>query len=307
MRVRVTVPASGGNTGPAFDSLGVAYALYNEIVLDTNRPGETVVEGEGAESFREGEPNLVHAAVARFEAETGRRLPPYGLELVNRIPFGRGLGSSAAAVVGGLLAADAVAGTGLGRERILSMAVAMEGHPDNAAPALWGGAVLTVFDEGRIDGPATVVPFAVPAGWRAALYIPDLVIPTSKARAILPASIPRADAVFNHGRTALLAAAFSMGRPDLLRVAMQDRLHQPYRAGIFPQMEALIRAGLEAGAWGACMSGAGSSILAIASTDRSHAVVEGMTRAAASLGLPGRGMVLEIPREGASVEVIGGR
>ncbi len=302
MRVRVTVPASGGNTGPAFDSLGVAYALHNEVVLDTDRPGEGVVEGEGAEALRAGEPNLVRRSIERFEAETGRKLPPYGLTLVNRIPFGRGLGSSAAAIVGGLLAADTVAGTGLDRERILRMAVAIEGHPDNVAPALCGGAVLTVFDEGRIDGPLTVVPFAVPADWRAALYVPDLVIPTKQARAILPASVPRADAVFNHGRTALLAAAFSQGRPELLRVAMQDRIHQPYRAKIYPQMEALIRAGLDAGAWGACMSGAGSAILAIASEAKAPAAAAAMAREAAALGLPGRGLVLEIPREGACVK-----
>ena len=301
MRVRVTVPASGGNTGPAFDSLGVAYALSNEVVLDTERAGEDAVEGEGAEALRRGETNLVRAAIGRFEAETGRKLPPYRLELVNRIPFGRGLGSSAAAIIGGLLAADAAAGTGLGRDRLLRMAVAIEGHPDNVAPALCGGAVLTVFDEGRLDGPLTVVPFAVPADWRAALYVPDLVIPTKQARAILPASVPRADAVFNHGRTALLAAAFSQGRPEFLRVAMQDRLHQPYRAKIYPQMEALIRAGLDAGAWGACMSGAGSAILAIAHESKAAAAAAGMARAAASLGLPGRTLVLEIPREGASV------
>jgi len=301
MRVRVTVPASGGNTGPAFDSLGVAYALFNEVILDTDRPGEDAVEGEGAEALRRGEPNLVRAAVARFEAETGRALPPFGLRLINRIPFGRGLGSSAAAVVGGLLAADAVAGTGLGRERILRMAAAMEGHPDNAAPALYGGAVLTVFDEGRIDGPLTVMPFAVPPDWRAALYVPDLVIPTQKARAILPPAVPRADAVFNHGRTALLAAAFIQGRPGLLRVAMQDRLHQPYRLKLFPQMEAIIRAGLEGGAWGACLSGAGSAVLAIASEAVAPAAAAAMARAAGSLGLTGRSLVVEFPRAGASV------
>lgn len=302
MRVRVTVPASGGNTGPAFDSLGVAYALYNEVVLDTDRPGRDIFEGEGAEALRGGETNLVRAAVARFEAETGRKLPPYGLELVNRIPFGRGLGSSAAAVAGGLLAADAVAGTGLSREQILRMAAAMEGHPDNAAPALYGGAVLTVFDEGRLDGPCTVVPFGVPADWRAALYVPDLVIPTKKARAILPEAVPRADAVFNHGRTALLATAFAQGRPELLRVAMQDRIHQPYRMRLFPQMEAIIRAGLEGGAWGACLSGAGSAVLALAHVSKAEAAAAAMARAAGLLGLRGRSLVVEIPAQGASVQ-----
>jgi homoserine kinase len=302
MRIRVTVPASGGNTGPAFDSLGVAYDLRNEVILDAGRPGEDAVEGEGAEALRRGETNLVRAAIARFEEEAGRKLPPFGLRLVNRIPFGRGLGSSAAAIVGGLLAADAASGAGLGKDRLLRMAVAMEVHPDNVAPAFFGGAVLTVFDEGRADGPLTVVPFAVPPDWRAALYVPDFVIPTVKARAALPVAVPHADAVFNHGRTALLVTAFSRGRPELLRVAMQDRIHQPYRLAIYPQMEALIRAGLESGAWGACMSGAGSSILAIAAASKAEAVAAGMARAASSLGLPGRGLVLEFAREGASAD-----
>ncbi len=301
MRVRVTIPASGGNTGPAFDGLGIAYGLDNEVVLDTDRPGEFAVEGEGAEALRGGETNLVRVALERFEAETGRKLPPFGLRLINRIPFGRGMGSSAAAIVGGFLGADALAGTGLERERILRMAIAIEGHPDNAAPALYGGAVLTVFDEGRIDGPVTVVPFAVPPEWRAVLYVPDLVIPTKQARAVLPAVVPRADAVFNHGRTALLAAALARGKPELLRVAMQDRLHQPYRAKIFPPLEALIGASLDAGAWGSCLSGAGSAVLAIVPEAGAAAVAAGMARAAAGLRLPGREMVLEIPRSGATV------
>jgi len=301
MKIRVTVPASAGNTGSAFDSLGIAYGLSNEVVVDTAKPGDLSIEGEGAELLRKGEPNLVLQAFERFTQSTGKALPPVGLTLINRIPFGRGLGSSAAAIVGGLVAADALAETGLSRLKLLQLALPLEGHPDNVAPALYGGAVLTVLDEGRVDGPLTVVPFTVPADWRAVLYVPDLIIPTKQARAILPKEVPRADAVFNHSRVGLLVAAFSQHRPDLLRVAMQDRLHQPYRAKIFPEMDALIQAGIDGGAWGACLSGAGSAILAISSGAKADAVAAAMSRKAASLKVPGRTLVLEVPSSGARV------
>jgi homoserine kinase len=305
MKVRVIVPASAGNTGSAFDSLGLAFGLHNEAIVDTSRPGEFAAEGEGADLLRKGEPNFVHRAIERFASVTGRKVPPHGLALVNRIPFGRGLGSSAAAIVAGLLAADALAGSGLSRLDLLKLAAPMEGHPDNVAPAIYGGFVLTVQDEGRVDGPLTVVPLAPPAGWKAVLYVPDLVIPTQQARAILPKEVPRMDAVFNHSRVGLLVSAISQNRPELLRVAMQDRLHQPYRAKLFPALDGLIQAGLAAGAWGACLSGAGSAVLAIAAEGKAEAAAAAMKEKAVALGVPGRPLVLDIPRAGARVEPLG--
>ena len=223
------------------------------------------------------------------------------MSLLNRIPFGRGLGSSAAALVAGLVGADALAGTGLSREALLRIATHMEGHPDNVAPALYGGAVLTVLDEDRTDGPLSVVPFAAPRDWRAVLVVPDLVIPTKQARAILPREIPRADAVFNHSRVGLLVAALERNRPELLRVAMQDRIHQPYRLKLFPEMETLIQTGIAAGAWGSCLSGAGSSILALAHQSKAAAVEAALKARCAELKVPGRTMILEIPARGARV------
>ncbi|HYE99821.1 MAG TPA: homoserine kinase [Planctomycetota bacterium] len=304
MKIRVTVPASAGNTGSAFDSLGLAYGLTNEILLETDRPPEVCVEGEGADLLQKGEPNLVQLAFARFAEATGRAVPPHRLTLINRIPFGRGLGSSAAAIVGGLMAADAVAGTKLGLDGLLKIALPMEGHPDNVAPALWGGFVLTVLDDGDVRGRLTVVPFKPPADWRAVLYVPDLIIPTKQARAILPAAVPRADAVYNHSRVGLLVAALAQGRPELLRAAMQDRLHQPYRAKLFPPMDDLIRGGIEAGAWGACLSGAGSAILALASEAKAKAVAAALEEKARRLSVPGRSLVLEIPSTGARADVL---
>jgi homoserine kinase len=301
MKIRVSVPASAGNTGSAFDSLGIAYGLTNEVILDTEKPGQFDAEGEGADLLRKGETNLVQKALERFSQATGKTLPPFGLTLVNRIPFGRGLGSSAAAIVGGIVAADAIAETGLSRLKLLQIALPMEGHPDNVAPALYGGAVLTVLEEGKVDGPLTVVPFTVPSDWRAVLYVPDLIIPTKQARAILPKEVPRADSVYNHSRVGLLVAALTQHRSDFLRVAMQDRLHQPYRAKLFPEMEGLIRAGLDGGAWGAALSGAGSAIMTIASKAKADAVAAALTRQAETLKVPGRALVLEIPSAGARV------
>lgn len=305
MKIRVTVPATVGNTGSAFDTLGVALGLTNEIVADDSAPNDLVVKGEGAEALKKGEPNLVREAFARFEQATGKKVPACGLTLVNHIPFARGLGSSAAAVVGALLAADTLAGAGLSRMQLLQLAVPMEGHPDNAAPALYGGAVLTVLNEGRVGGALTVVPLKIPAAWKAVVMIPEFVlIPTREARAILPKEVPFADAVYNGSRAALLATAFAQERSDLLRVAMQDRLHQPHRAKLFPSMDALIQAALEAGAWGACLAGAGPSILAIASEPKAQLVSSAMKDKAHGFKVPGRCIVLDFAATGAKVEPI---
>ncbi len=305
MKIRVTVPASAGNTGSAFDTLGLAFGLQNEATFDAGAPAGVTAEGEGAELLRKGEPNLVLQAMERFAARTGKAVPAGRLSLVNRIPFGRGLGSSAAAIVAGMMLADAATGAKLGPEGVLRLALSMEPHPDNLAPAIHGGFVLTVMNDGEVGGPVTVVPFKAPADWKAVLYVPDLVIPTKKARAILPPTVPRADAIYNHSRVGLLVAALAQGRPELLRVAMQDRLHQPYRAQIFPEMDAIIESALRAGAWGSCLSGAGSAILAISPAAKSDAIASAMREQAEGLRVPGRSMVLDIPSAGARVETLG--
>jgi homoserine kinase len=305
MRVHISIPASAGNIGSAFDTLGLAYGLYNEVIVDTAAPGSFEAEGEGAEHLRSGTQNLVTYAIDRFAKETGRVVPPHGMKLVNRIPFWRGLGSSAAAIVGGLLAADALTESRLKREELLHLALLVEDHPDNVSAALFGSALLTVFHEGHVEGPFTTIPLQVPAHWRAVLFVPDLHLPTKEAREILPRMIPRQDAVFNQSRVGLLIAAFTQGRPELLKVAMQDRIHQPYRAKLFPEMDALIQAGIDGGAWGACLSGAGSAILALCSDSKAAQAAASMEQRAQWLKVPGRSMVLEIPKEGAKVQWCG--
>ena len=301
MRLCVTVPASAGNAGPGFDSFGLAYGLHNEVVVDTEKPGAFQVEGEGVEELERGAANLVSLAMQVFSQETDRALPEHGLHLINRIPFGRGLGSSAAAIVGGMAAADALTGAGLSRDELMALALKVENHPDNLSAAIHGGAVLTVFHD-SIRGPFQCVQLPVPSDWRAVLFVPDQVSPTEEARALLPREVPRRHAIFNHSRVGLLVAAFLNGEPEHLGLAMQDRLHQPYRAELFPAMGRLMKSAAEAGAWGSCLSGAGPAILAITGKNRTGKVSSAMEETASGLAVNGRSLVLEFSGWGFQVD-----
>jgi homoserine kinase len=304
MRLRITVPASAGNAGPGFDSFGLAYGLHNEVVVDTEKPGAFEAEGEGAELLEQGAANLVTLSMKVFSRETDRALPEHGLHLINRIPFGRGLGSSAAAIVGGMAAADALTEAGLSRHELLELALKVENHPDNLSAAIHGGAVLTVFHD-SVRGPFTCLQIPVPQHWHAVLFIPEQVSPTDEARALLPMEVPRRHAIFNHSRVGLLVAAFLNNQPEHLGLAMQDRLHQPYRAKLFPAMGRLMKSAADAGAWGSCLSGAGPSILAVAAENKTAAVSSAMQDTAAGLGVKGRALVLEFPASGFRVEQAG--
>jgi hypothetical protein len=180
------------------------------------------------------------------------------IEMVNRIPLSRGLGSSAAATVGGLLAANALLGDALSTADLLRLATAIEGHPDNAAAALLGGFVASA----ALGDTVEAIRFDVPRGIRAVIFIPDLRLSTAEMRKVLPSRVPRADAVANLGRVALGVAGMATGRRDSLRILTEDRLHEPYRASAYPQLPRLVDDARKAGAIGACLSGSGSSIVA---------------------------------------------
>ncbi|MBI2936383.1 MAG: homoserine kinase, partial [Chloroflexi bacterium] len=258
-RVEVKVPATTANLGPGFDCLGMALDLWNLVSLEVGK-SNTVICGEGAETLSRGEDNLVYRSVFRLFAEVGKPVPALGLSCRNAIPLARGLGSSAAAVVGGLVAANALCGRPLSQRELLRLATEQEGHADNVAPALLGGCQI-VMKEG--NGLLTAqVP--LPEGLSAVLFIPDQPLSTEKARAVLPPQVSREDAVFNIARSAMLVNALACGKLDLLALATQDRLHQPYREKLFPSMRLIFRAALEAGALGVFLSGSGSSILALA-------------------------------------------
>lgn len=298
----VRVPATTANLGPGFDALGAALGLYNRLHLALAPdlpPGAAVVavHGEGAGLLPGGPENLAHQAIARLHRAAGVPLPGLRLTLDNAIPVSRGLGSSSSAIVGGLVGANALLGGPLDREALLRLAVEMEGHPDNVTPALLGGIqVVAPTETGALH-----VSLPLPAGVRAVVCIPATPVATGAARRALPDAYPRTEAVFNVGRVALLVAALAAGRTDLLRAAMQDRLHQPYRAPLVPGFTAAVAAALDAGALGACLSGSGSTILALASGHET-AIGAAMTAAVQAAGGEARALTLELASEGATVE-----
>lgn len=298
MTVHVRVPATSANLGPGFDALGLALALHNELTLAEADDVRVAVRGAGAGQLPDGETNLVARAARMAFEEAGRPFRGVAVECVNRIPLSRGLGSSAAALVGGLLGANALLGSPLSRPALLSLAARAEGHPDNVAAALCGG--LTVACEG--PGGVIAVPLPLPEDVRWVVLIPELTGATAEARAVLPPTVPRADAVFNVQRVALLLASLYAERVDLLNVAMDDRLHQPYRVRLFPWMTAVGDAAREAGALGCVLSGAGPSLLAAVAEGAAH-VARAMTEALARAGVRGTARVLEVDRTGAVAEI----
>jgi homoserine kinase len=256
------VPATSANLGSGFDTLGLALALYNELELE-ERPGglELSVTGEGASELQaQGAQNLVvRAAEAAFRA-VGRRPEGLRVRCRNRIPLGRGLGSSSAAAVAGIAAGARLVGETLPAEEILRLALPLEGHPDNIAPCVLGGFTVAATAGGQVRCLRVPLPHPV----RAVAVIPQVRLATADARRALPAQVPLGDAVFNVNRAALLVAALSQGRLDLLREAVGDRLHQPYRAALLPGMPEVMEAAYAAGALACFLSGAGSTVLALA-------------------------------------------
>jgi homoserine kinase len=299
--IRVTVPATSANLGPGFDSLGMALSLFN--VVEVRRAESFALDfvGEGQGSLSRGRDNLVSLAVDTILERVGCAGTNYHLKATSEIPLARGLGSSAAAVVAGLLAGNALCDHRLPLSELIDMASTLEGHPDNVAAAMLGGCLVAVEEAGRI----VYAKVPVPDDLLAVLFIPELVMATQASRAMLPSQVPRADAVFNIGRAALLVASLFSGQLGHLRVATQDRLHQHAREAVFPAMPKLFQAALDAGALGVFLSGAGSTVLALA-REQAGDVALAMTEMARALELPGRAMVVPPSRQGALVEEIDG-
>ena len=260
--LRVRVPATSANLGPGFDALGLALSLYDDIVVRvTDEPGLTVdVAGMGAASVARNARNLVVKAMYEAFKRLGGR--PRGLEVVcaNRIPHGRGLGSSAAAIVGGVMAARALVAGGAERmsdEQVLALATGLEGHPDNVAACLLGGLTVAWTDSDGGHG----LRLAVSDSLTPVVFVPGTSSSTKATRRMLPETVPHPDAARNAGRVALLVAALD-SRPDLLLPATEDLLHQPYRAPAMPRSAALL-AELRGAGIPAVVSGAGPTVLAL--------------------------------------------
>lgn len=298
MRVHVQVPATSANLGPGFDSLGLALALYNEVVA-TEAEGVTVrVDGEGADRLPANGANVVARGVRSAYEAAGRPFRGCALACVNRIPTARGLGSSAAAWVSGLVAGNALMGGPLPRDALLALAARAEGHPDNVAAALFGGLTVCCATGDAV----TAVSLPVPASLRWIVLVPELTSATAEARAVLPASVSREDAVFNVQRVALLLASLQANRREALAAALDDRLHQPYRVRLFPWMPGVVAAARAAGALGCVLSGAGPALLAVVAGDAAS-VARAMEGALRSAGLAGSARAFDVDPSGVSVRV----
>ncbi|HYP25992.1 MAG TPA: homoserine kinase [Blastocatellia bacterium] len=268
----IIIPASTSNLGASFDTCGLALSLYLKVGVEEARGFRVEARGEGSEAMPRDESNLI-LRVARFVSERrGRRLGGARLFVDNQIPLARGLGSSSAAIIAGVSVYEVLANDRLSDEEFFACALNFEGHGDNLAPSRLGGLVVACVT-GEGEGRSLV---AVRREWpeqvKIVLAVPDFEMETAKMRAVLPASVPRDDAIFNIQRAALLQAAISEGRFDLLREALRDRLHQPYRSPLAPGLGDVLRLNdethLHEGLLGVAISGAGSTMIAFASKNR---------------------------------------
>jgi homoserine kinase len=290
-RLVVEVPASTANLGAGYDCLGLALELLNQVTVEAVEGDgsiELVTTGEGAgELGGERSNRFVMGLEAAIEAQRGPRPINIGWRIAahNLIPLSRGLGSSSAAAVGGVWAGNVLGGATLSMPAMLRLATDIEGHPDNAAAALMGGFVVSAHLGQRVEA----VRFDAPDGLRAVLFIPDRRLSTADMRRVLPAEVPLRDAVSNMSRIAIGVAGIASGRFELLADLTVDRIHEPYRSVAYPQLPRLTGAARAAGALGAFLSGAGSTVLAFVAPGADPAPVEAaLVEAAQGAGLAGR-------------------
>lgn len=261
--ISITIPATTANIGPGFDCLGMALNLYNSIEIYEDVDKLTIeIDGVSSEIDSD-ENNLIYIAIKRLYSEVSKRVPPIRIVEKVNIPISRGLGSSAACIIGGLMAANVLLGSPFGKDRILDIANEMEGHPDNITPALLGGFVISAVTDSGIR----YIRHSVDSNLKLIAMIPDFTLQTSKARSVLPQVVDYKDAVFNVGRSSLLTASLITGNLDNIRYAVEDKLHQPYRLNLIPDGEKLYTAAYENGADAFFISGSGSTLMAVVSQD----------------------------------------
>lgn len=301
MKVRVRVPATTANLGPGFDVMGLALDLWNETIWAPTSDGQihVTISGEGEEILPTDATNLIVAAALSLYNRAGVPCGGFKVHCINRIPLGSGLGSSSAALLSGLLGANALLGEPFSREEILKIAIETEGHPDNVAPAMLGGLVVSILHNERVVSiklPAR----AKRAPIRATVVLPDLDFPTEYARSILPQLVNRQDAIYNISRSILVVEALRTGDLEMLGKAMDDRLHQPYRLPLIPGAFAAMEAARRAGAAAVALSGAGPSLIAF-SARWIPEIGEAMRQEFERAGLQARVFHLRVTEKGAQV------
>ncbi len=279
--IKITVPASSANLGAGFDALGLALTLYNTVWME--EADGCHIESVDGSDIPIDESNMIYQTAKGLYERCGH--PFRGLHILqeNHIPMTRGLGSSSACLVAGLLGANTLMGSPLSRGDLLDIAAQLEGHPDNVAPAMLGGLVTSVIDGGKVHS----VSVPVSDRTRFAVFVPDFELKTSEARAALPTVVTRDDSVYNLSRAALMTASLFSGSLENLRFGVQDRLHQPYRFPMIAGAERIFFEAYELGAYAVCISGAGPSILAIVDTASAETFAASASERLRTVGLDG--------------------
>ncbi len=295
MKVDVVVPATTANIGPGFDCLGAALTLYNRFSFQRGST-DLSIRYRGMDHVSQNKDNLVYRAFCRAFEVAGVRIPALDLEIELNVPLSRGLGSSATAIVAGLLGANALGELGLEFGTLLQLAIAMEGHPDNVVPAMKGGCQLSVS-----GSPWTFceVPWHDSVGILA--VVPDFKVATETARQVLPQTVSLSDAVFTAAHLGLLIRGLAEGQGDWLKAALHDRLHQPARLDLIPGFRAVHLAATQAGAYGVVISGAGPTLLALGPQSSREDIGEVMVRAWAQMDIRATAYPLELDWQGARV------
>ena len=298
-QVTISVPATTANLGVGFDCLGAALSIANKFqfaVVDTNTKLQIVVSGEEAGKVSTGEGNLVYRAFLKLYQHVKQTPPNLKITIELGVPLARGLGSSATAIVGGLMGANSLAGNPLTKTQIMDLAIAMEGHPDNVVPALLGNCLLSVEEEkwqiSSIPWHQDIVPVVA---------IPNFELSTNKARSVLPTEYSRSDAIFNISRMGLLIRGLDTNNGEWLKTALADKLHQPYRQQLIPGYSEVRQAAIDTGAYGVVISGAGPTLLALTSPKNVARVVASMTQAWKNMGIDAVVRSLTLDRLGAKI------
>ena len=294
--VRIKVPGTTANCGPGFDAIGIACNIYNylELTLDEAEKTNVHVEGEGAGVIPTDDRNIAVKAVRMVLKRVGFPLKGVKIKMNNNIPLARGLGSSAAAIVGGLVAANEATGNTLTKQDILDMATEIEGHPDNVAPAIYGGITVSV-----VEGSSHCLRFLPRKKLIMVVAVPEFTLSTQKARQVLPQEISLKDAAFNVGRASLLIGALCQEEYSLLKYAFKDKLHHPYRQELIPGMEDVFKASIDNGAHGATISGAGPCLIAY-TEQNANEVGKAMVKAFNDNGVQAKILILDIDEAGAT-------
>ncbi|MCL2799369.1 MAG: homoserine kinase [Endomicrobia bacterium] len=300
MKVRMRVPATTANLGPGFDVLGAAVGLYNEFEAEyvpNAASTKFVLKGEGRKMLPKGEKSLVWQSMQetfKLLKETKYNLKNLNITIKTGIPLSGGLGSSASAIVGGIALANALCGNKLNKSQITELAIKIEGHPDNVAPAVFGGLCVCGKEDG---GHGTIVHLPVPK-LKVVLCVPSFELRTKRSRQILPKNVDLKDVVFNTSRVAFLTAAFCTGDFALLEKGMQDKIHQPYRGKMIPAMDEVLKAALDNGAYGSYLSGSGPTIAALCDAKKAEEVKKAMVKVWKRESVSVKAYILDFDKKG---------